>query len=424
MRDPVGRHASTIRGDCLGGVGQSFRTAHDGGELALDIAVAFVGLAAGGEGGRLEVDLELSAGTGERPVHQLGELGTDLARVGVDGVLAHEHEVELPEARDETGEGGCRSEGVGTAKGRVAQQDPAIGAARDRLAQAVLCCGGSHRRDDDLAGTARGDELDGCGDCSAAVRVELEVDTIAAEASVGTERHRLETRHLLDENCDTDGSHGTLRSLAGGGATAEANGASAVLAASVRGVGSRARQTVGMRTRSKLLPVALLVAAVVALGACSRTFGLRDDASAEEEPIRYETTTTAAEDGATSTTETTQTKPKNSTSTTSKPSKPTTTDDGFGGKPPSFPEFTFTATRNADGTVKVSGSGCPGGRVSLYAESSGSGEGGDPFYANPNASGEWSVTAKLPSGTLKGTCFGVGTSGQSHVGGSHTVTIP
>lgn len=180
-----------------------------------------------------------------------------------------------------------------------------------------------------------------------------------------------------------------------------------------------------MRISPKLLPTALAVAVVMSLGSCARTFGAVEQAGDNLTDAPIETTTTVADDSATSVPAngSTSTKPKGTKTTTSKPSQPDVKDDGFGGKPPSFPEFTFTATRSADGTVKVTGTGCAGGKVSLYAEGSGDGEGGDPIYANPDASGNWSVSAKLPAGQLKGTCFGVGTSGQSHVGGSLTVTI-
>lgn len=181
-----------------------------------------------------------------------------------------------------------------------------------------------------------------------------------------------------------------------------------------------------MRSRSLYLTVAAAVVVAALLGSCSRTFSVREDAAEDPEA---ETTTTIGDESSVSTVpvgESTPTKPKSDSKTsTSKPST-TTPDDGFGGKPPSFPDFTFTATRGADGTVKIAGSGCKGGKVAVYPDLSGSDveEGGGPLYANPNAAGEWSLSATLPAGTLEGTCFGVGTSGQSHTGGSHTVTIP
>lgn len=174
-----------------------------------------------------------------------------------------------------------------------------------------------------------------------------------------------------------------------------------------------------MRTGFRLLPAAVAIAGMMTLGSCARTFGAAEEAGRSLAAPSLETTTTTTSRPVDSSS---RTKPK--TTTTTKPGQPDTADDGFGGNPPSFPEFTFTATRTADGTVKVTGSGCAGGRVSLYAESADVEEGGDPLYANPDAAGNWSVSARLPAGQLKGTCFGVGTSGQSHVGGSHTVTIP
>lgn len=191
-----------------------------------------------------------------------------------------------------------------------------------------------------------------------------------------------------------------------------------------------------MCTRSKLLSAAIAIVLAVALGSCSRTFGAKEDAAGGN-------STTEAADGnsdASGTTTTTadpnsiptvpmngpiQTLPRSDPKPV--PSKAPQTvppSDGFGGKPPSFPDFTFTATRTAGTTVSVTGSGCAGGKVELYPESSGSGEGGDPVSAAPDASGNWSATLDMAAGKLKGVCVAIGSGGQSHVGGSHTVTIP
>lgn len=97
--------------------------------------------------------------------------------------------------------------------------------------------------------------------------------------------------------------------------------------------------------------------------------------------------------------------------------------DGFEGNPPSFPDFTFTASRVSDTSVTVTGSGCAGGTVHLYPSGSGSEEGSDPLYADPDSGGNWSTSGNIAAGTLKGTCVAVGAGGQSHVGGSHTVTV-
>ena len=79
----------------------------------------------------------------ERQAEELGELGTDLAGVGVDRVAPGEHEVEATEVLDGGGERPRGREGVGTGEGRVGDEhaaavDVAVGAPRDGLAQRVL----------------------------------------------------------------------------------------------------------------------------------------------------------------------------------------------------------------------------------------------------------------------------------------------
>lgn len=179
-----------------------------------------------------------------------------------------------------------------------------------------------------------------------------------------------------------------------------------------------------MRKRPLLLSVVVGLATMLALGACARTFG---DAAAEQ--AEAVGTGPDADAGATSTTKADagsapSSQPvRKTTPTDSKapqPSGPPTVPpgNGFDGDPPSFPDFTFTATRSADGIVTVTGSGCAGGFVQLFPNGS-----GDALFADPDPSGKWSTSAKIPAGTLKGTCVALGSSGQTHAGGTHTVTV-
>ena len=92
---------------------------------------------------RVAVDREVADAGEEREVEQLGELGTDLAGVGVDRVAAGEHEVERAFARERGGERlrgrervGAGERGVGDV--HAVDVDAAIESPRDRLAQRVV----------------------------------------------------------------------------------------------------------------------------------------------------------------------------------------------------------------------------------------------------------------------------------------------
>lgn len=186
-----------------------------------------------------------------------------------------------------------------------------------------------------------------------------------------------------------------------------------------------------MPMRTRLLPLHIVIGLVLvlALGACARSFGDGEAASeqAGTEDANHDsgaTSTTTATSGSSPSSGPAKTTPPDDTKPVGSKGPPTVPPgDGFEGDPPSFPSFTFTATRGANGTVTVTGSGCAGGYVQLYPSPSASGESSDPIFADPDSSGNWSTSAKIPAGTLDGKCVGLGSSGQTRVGGSHTVTV-
>ena len=140
-------------------------------------------------------------------VEQLGELGTDLAGVGIDRVAAREHEVERALARERGGERlrgrervGARERGVGHV--HAGDVDVASRAPRDRFAQRVVRGRRSEREHGDARARALRRELARLGDRAPAVRVHLELDAVAAQAAVFVELHLVELRDLLDEDRD------------------------------------------------------------------------------------------------------------------------------------------------------------------------------------------------------------------------------
>ena len=164
-------------------------------------------------------DVEVTHAGEEGQTDQLGELGTHLAGVAVDGVAPDEHEIERPELLDRGGERPRRRQGVGTGEGAVGDEhavggDVTFERPRDRLAQRVF---GTRRTEGDEGARAVGvvREVDGLRHGAAAVRVHLEVETVALEPPVGAELHLFERGDLLDERGDThDGSRyreGALR---------------------------------------------------------------------------------------------------------------------------------------------------------------------------------------------------------------------
>ncbi len=111
-------------------------------------------------GDDVAVDREVPHAGQEGEIAQFGELGADLAGVGVDRVATGDHEVERPAvvARDpfERGrERPGRRQRVGPREREVGDQhavdvDAAVGAPRDRLPQRVLRRGRPEREDGDV----------------------------------------------------------------------------------------------------------------------------------------------------------------------------------------------------------------------------------------------------------------------------------
>ena len=140
-------------------------------------------------------------------VEQLGQLGPDLAGVGVERVAAHEDQVERPFAIDRGLERGGGCERVAAGERRVGDEhavdlDVAFEAPRDRLAQRVFGRRRAERDHRDRRARTLGGELAGLAHRSPAVRVELELDAVAHEPTVGSELHLLEARDLLDQSGD------------------------------------------------------------------------------------------------------------------------------------------------------------------------------------------------------------------------------
>jgi len=109
----------------------------------------------------------------------------------------------------------------------------------------------------------------------------------------------------------------------------------------------------------------------------------------------------------------------------SKPPQTIPPNSGWGGNaPPSFPNFTFglaPAATAPGGTVKASGSGCSGDNVQIYLGDGGEGDDG-LFFAEPRGDGTFDATIVAPraAGTyaVTGNCVAIGSSGQTHVGGT------
>ena len=126
-------------------------------EVGLDEAVVVLAPDVQDRGAGRVVDVEVAHTGREREVEELGQLGPDLAGVGVDRVPPDEDEVERAGVGQRGGERAGRREGVGAGERGVGDQHPvhldaALGRPRDRLAQRVL--GGWRAEREDGAGPA------------------------------------------------------------------------------------------------------------------------------------------------------------------------------------------------------------------------------------------------------------------------------
>ena len=139
-----------------------------------------------------------------------GELGADLAGVGVDRVAPDDDEIERPLALECSCQRLRCRERVGPGEGRVGDQHAVgrnVGGSPpgDGLAQRVVGARrpeGEHRH---CSVADRGRELDRLRDRAPAVRVHLEVDPVAPEPPVVAELHLFESRDLLDQSSDAHG---------------------------------------------------------------------------------------------------------------------------------------------------------------------------------------------------------------------------
>ncbi len=212
--DPVGGHRGPTVGIDLARVDEALGRRDDRGEREPGLHPAVVVLAAQVE--RAVVEREVADRRREGQVEELGELRPHLAGVGVDGVAAGDHEVEGPDGPERAGERGRGGEGVGARERFIAHEDAAgadaaVEAPGDRLPEGVLGRLGAERDDGDRAAVGRG-EVDRLGDGAPAVRVHLELEPVAHEPAVGTQRHGLELRDLLDERSDREAHAGPILS--------------------------------------------------------------------------------------------------------------------------------------------------------------------------------------------------------------------
>ena len=97
--DAIGGHRGAARRVDLRRIAQPLGAREHRGQLDLGLQPTVVVLAARVDDVASPVDREVAHAGEERQVEQLGELGTDLAGVGVDRVAAGEHEIERPVAR-------------------------------------------------------------------------------------------------------------------------------------------------------------------------------------------------------------------------------------------------------------------------------------------------------------------------------------
>ena len=192
-------------------VGSHSRSAHDKhrGQLDLGLHPAVVVLAARVDA--CAVDREVAHAGEERQVEQLGELGADLAGVGVDRVAAGEHEVERALARRGPRPAPCAVASVSEpANAASVTCTPSMSTSRSRphaiaSRNVSSAAGGPSVNTVDARAGAFGRELDGLAHRAAAVRVHLGFDAVAAQPSVGSELHLLELRNLLHQHRDAHG---------------------------------------------------------------------------------------------------------------------------------------------------------------------------------------------------------------------------
>ena len=137
---------------------------------------------------------------GEGEVEELGQLGTDLPGLPVDGIAAEEDEIERAGGPQHGGEGARRGQGVGAREGSVAGVQTRVGAPGHRLAENVLGARWAERHHGAGAPGVPG-ERDAFGHRPAAVRVHLDADARTHQPAA-FELERLGQRDLLGQGRD------------------------------------------------------------------------------------------------------------------------------------------------------------------------------------------------------------------------------
>ena len=190
--------AARPSGADLAGLAQPLGHREDGRQLDLDLLHAVVQLELQAEPAAKVLESLHAAGEGQ--AEELGQLRTDLARLAVERVATHQHEVVGAAPFQRGGQRPGRGQGVRTGEGLVADVEPAIGAPGDRLAQDVLGAGrpeGERR----AAASRLAGERHAMGHGPAAVGVHLELEPVAHQAAL-LEAHRLGQRDLLGQRGD------------------------------------------------------------------------------------------------------------------------------------------------------------------------------------------------------------------------------
>ena len=173
----------------------------DAGGLHLEHLVAVLELFLDGEGLGGLVVLEVFHVGDLRQVEVLGDLGTHLGGVAVDGLAAGDDEVEVHGAEG-TGDGAGGGEGIGAAELTVGEQDGAVDAHGEGLAEDGLGLGQTHGDDGDV-GTVLVLQLQGVLEAALVVGIHDRGYSLADERTgLRVDFHLGGVRHLLYANYD------------------------------------------------------------------------------------------------------------------------------------------------------------------------------------------------------------------------------
>ena len=194
--DPLERGVAGL--DHTGGHGD------DGGQRALDLVVAGLGLALHLDGGAVDVD---RLGEGDRrQVEQPGDLLGHRAGVAVARLGGGEDQVGALDPLDGGGQHLGGAQGIAAAEGRVADEDGLGGTHGERRAQTADLAVGGHRHEGDLAAAGGVDELEGHLDAVGVGLVEDELAVPLERFGFGIQRTRVgRVRDLLDADDDVHG---------------------------------------------------------------------------------------------------------------------------------------------------------------------------------------------------------------------------